>query len=76
MENDTEKRSMFKQLFLSEMGQRVLEDIERVANTTKVDGDNPNSNAAIYKTAQLALVQYIKKQTQPQRTRVISTKGN
>jgi hypothetical protein len=73
--NETDRRAIYKALFASDEGKRVLEDLERVSNSTKIDADSPNANAAIYKAGQIALVQYIKNQMQPPRQRYIETKG-
>jgi hypothetical protein len=56
-----ERRSLYLQVFNTDAGQQVLADLERIANSNPVNGANPDSNAAIYKVAQLALIQTIKK---------------
>ena len=63
--NSTEKGKLFKETFGTEAGQKVLKELERVANQTKVDSDNPNSNACVYRVAQQALIQTIKNQLKP-----------
>jgi ribosomal protein S12 len=43
-------------------GRAVLSDLERIINLTKIDSDNPNPNSALYKCAQLALLNRIMNQ--------------
>jgi hypothetical protein len=49
----------YQQLFATANGQAVLEDLERIAQMTRLDSDNPNPNSAIWKCAQQALLQRI-----------------
>ena len=49
----------YQELFATPMGQAVLEDLERIAQMTKIDSANPNPNSAIWKCAQQALLQRI-----------------
>lgn len=53
------------EVFNTEAGQLVLKDLERITNKTKIDGDEPNSNAAIYKCGQSALIQTIHNKLNP-----------
>lgn len=52
-------KANYKELFMTPNGQAVLEDLERIVNMTRMDADNPNPNSAVYKCAQLALMQRI-----------------
>ena len=52
-------KANYKELFMTPNGQAVLEDLERIVNMTRMDADNPNPNSALYKCAQLALMQRI-----------------
>jgi hypothetical protein len=49
----------YKQVFDTTHGRAVLRDLERIANTTKINADDPNSLSAIWKCAQQALIQRI-----------------
>lgn len=49
----------YRSVFQSPAGQRVLDDLDRVVNMTKIDANNPNANSAIWKCAQQALLQRI-----------------
>ena len=52
-------KANYKELFMTPNGQAVLQDLERIVNMTRMDADNPNPNSALYKCAQLALMQRI-----------------
>ena len=52
-------KANYKELFMTPNGQAVLADLERIVNMTRMDADNPNPNSALYKCAQLALMQRI-----------------
>ena len=52
----------YKKIFTSAEGIKVLEDLERIANQTKLDAENPNPNTAVWKCAQQSLIQRIKNQ--------------
>jgi len=58
----------YRELFDSDNGEAVLQDLERITQMTRLDADNPNANSAIWKCAQQALLQriynQIKKETQ------------
>ena len=54
--------NMYKLVFDSSEGDAVLADLERIVNMTKVNAEDPNSNAAIWKCAQIALLQRIRNQ--------------
>jgi hypothetical protein len=60
--NISDINDSYSNVFETPEGRNVLSDLERVANLTKIDANNPNSGAAIYKLAQLSLVQRIKNQ--------------
>lgn len=49
----------YQRLFNTADGQAVLADLERIINATKMDANDPNPNSAIWKCAQLSLVQRI-----------------
>lgn len=49
----------YRALFNTPNGEAVLADLERIAQMTRLDSDNPNANSAIWKCAQLALLQRI-----------------
>lgn len=53
---------MYKLVFDNTEGDAVLADLERIVNMTKVNAEDPNSNAAIWKCAQMALLQRIRNQ--------------
>ena len=52
-------KANYKELFSTDNGQAVLGDLERIAQMTRLDSDNPNPNAAVWKCAQQALLQRI-----------------
>ena len=52
-------KANYKELFMTPNGQAVLADLERIVNMTRLDAENPNPNSALYKCAQLALMQRI-----------------
>jgi len=52
----------YKDVFTTASGQKVLEDLERVVNQLRIDGEDPNPNAAVWKCAQQALLQRIHNQ--------------
>jgi len=54
--------NMYKLVFDNTEGDAVLADLERIVNMTKVNAEDPNSNAAIWKCAQMALLQRIRNQ--------------
>jgi len=54
--------NVYKLVFDSTEGDAVLADLERIVNMTKVNAEDPNSNAAIWKCAQMALLQRIRNQ--------------
>jgi hypothetical protein len=56
----------YQEVFNNPAGQAVLDDLERITNGTKIDSNNPNSGSAIWKCAQLALLQRIYNQLEPQ----------
>lgn len=49
----------YQAVFATPQGQAVLDDLERIVNGTKIDSNNPNANSAVWKCAQLALLQRI-----------------
>jgi hypothetical protein len=49
----------YQAVFNTPAGNAVLADLERIVNATKLDANNPNPNSAIWKCAQLNLVQRI-----------------
>jgi hypothetical protein len=49
----------YRELFDSVNGQAVLADLERIVQMTRLDSDNPNPQAAVWKCAQQALLQRI-----------------
>ena len=52
----------YKDVFTTASGQKVLEDLERIVNQLRIDGEDPNPNAAVWKCAQQALLQRIHNQ--------------
>jgi hypothetical protein len=64
VEEDTETTLVesYKKVFDANAGRSVLADLERVANQTKIDANSPDSNAAVWKCAQLALIQRVRNQ--------------
>lgn len=52
-------KDAYQAVFQTPAGQRVLDDLDRVVNMTKIDANNPNANSAIWKVAQQALLQRI-----------------
>jgi hypothetical protein len=57
-------KTLYQRLFGTADGQAVLADLERIINATRLDANDPNPNSAIWKCAQLNLVQRIRNQTQ------------
>ena len=49
----------YKQVFNTPAGRAVLADLDRIVNATKLDANMPNPNSAVWKCAQLSLVQRI-----------------
>ena len=49
----------YRALFSTPNGEAVLNDLERIAQMTRLDSDNPNPQAAVWKCAQQALLQRI-----------------
>jgi hypothetical protein len=49
----------YQELFSTPNGIAVLRDLERIAQMTRLDSDNPNPQAAVWKCAQQALLQRI-----------------
>jgi hypothetical protein len=49
----------YKQVFNTPAGRAVLADLDRIVNATKLDANMPNPNSALWKCAQLSLVQRI-----------------
>jgi hypothetical protein len=49
----------YRELFSTANGAAVLEDLERIVQMTRLDANDPNANSAIWKCAQLALLQRI-----------------
>jgi len=54
------RRAYFYVFALGE-GKMVLRDLIRVSNLTRINSDDPNSNAALYKVAQQDLIRRIEK---------------
>ena len=52
----------YKEVFTTTSGQKVLEDLERIVNQLRIDGEDPNPHAAVWKCAQQALLQRIRNQ--------------
>jgi hypothetical protein len=52
----------YKDVFTTASGQKVLDDLERIVNQLRIDGEDPNPNAAVWKCAQQALLQRIHNQ--------------
>ena len=62
-----------KEKMLFELNKKVEQeklDLERIVNQLRIDGEDPNPNAAVWKCAQQALLQRIKNQI------LDNTKGN
>ena len=53
-------KESYNRVFTTTEGGVVLDDLERIANQTRISSDNPNSNAAIYKEAQRQMVSRIR----------------
>lgn len=49
----------YRELFNTPNGQAVLADLERITHMTRLDADNPNPQSAVWKCAQLSLLQRI-----------------
>jgi hypothetical protein len=56
---ENEMNKNYTAVFQTAAGQRVLDDLDRVVNMTKIDANNPNPNSAVWKVAQQALLQRI-----------------
>lgn len=52
-------KANYRELFSTVNGQAVLQDLERIAQMTRLDAGDPNPNSAIWKCAQQALLQRI-----------------
>lgn len=61
MDQQEERVSMYKRVFMNEQGDEVLSDLERLINHIRLDPNNPNPNTAIYIQAQRDLINKIKK---------------
>ena len=55
-------KNIYQAVFATDAGQAVLQDLERIVNATRLDANNPNANSAIWRCAQLSLVQRIRNQ--------------
>jgi hypothetical protein len=52
-------KANYRELFSTPNGAAVLADLERIAQMTRLDSDNPNPQAAVWKCAQQAMLQRI-----------------
>lgn len=53
---DEEMRNYYRAAFGTPAGQRVLDDLGRIANRTRIDASDPNPLCALYRAAQQALI--------------------
>lgn len=54
--------TLYKNVFSSNEGMIILNDLERIVNQTKIDAQNIDPNTAVWKCAQEALINRIKNQ--------------
>ena len=54
-----ELKQVYKSIFETEAGKRIYWDLQRIANQHRIDSDNPNPYACVYKVAQQALLKRI-----------------
>lgn len=69
-------KEMYARVFGSTEGQAVLDDLERIANQTRVAADSPNPYSAIFKDAQKQMVQRIRNMMTLTDTKHNIVKGN
>lgn len=60
---ETDLADAYKAVFDTPAGKIVLRDLRRVVTLTKVDPQNPNQGAALYRVAQLELIRRIERMT-------------
>ena len=56
----TELKEAYLSTFGSPRGKLILQDLERIINSTRVTADDPNPNSSIFKVAQQQLISRIK----------------
>ncbi len=56
-----ELKQVYRAVFDTGAGERVLEDLRWLADRTKVDRNNPNPQAALYRAAQHDLINFIER---------------
>lgn len=59
MKKPDELRLHYQRVFSTDQGRAVLTDLERIANQSRIDQDNPNPYACVYKQAQQALLKRV-----------------
>tara|TARA_R100001443_G_scaffold16290_3_gene26251 strand:+ start:7327 stop:7581 length:255 start_codon:yes stop_codon:yes gene_type:complete len=57
--NMKQMKETYHRVFTSREGAVVLEDLERIANQTRISADNPNQLSALYKEAQRQMISRI-----------------
>lgn len=55
----------YRNVFNTPEGRAVLKDMERIANQSRIDQDNPNPYACVYKIAQQSLIKRIENMLEP-----------
>ena len=55
----------YRNVFNTLEGKAVLKDMERIANQSRIDQDNPNPYACVYKIAQQSLIKRIENMLEP-----------
>jgi hypothetical protein len=51
--------NLYQKVFGTQEGDAMLAELQRIVNMTKLSRDDPCSSAAIWKTAQMSLLQHI-----------------
>jgi hypothetical protein len=64
MTTPKQMRIAYKNVFGTPEGQLVLRDLERIANQSRIQQDNPNPYACVYKIAQQGLIRRIENMIQ------------
>lgn len=57
---EKELRECYRSCFRNKAGERVIKDLERFARANLIDRNDPNPNSAIYRIAQLNIIERIK----------------
>ena len=58
--NINQMKETYHRVFTSREGAVILEDLELIANQTRISADNPNQLSALYKEAQRQMISRIR----------------